>query len=90
VIEVDDTGPIQRAIVEWPEEPPPQLTLRHRMILAIVQRRYPKGMPQGIGIAHLERLIEKEWPAECKRRGVSYPAPKRDAVKRALNRAPAH
>ena len=57
VIEVDDTGPIQTAIVERPEEPPPQLTLRHRMILAVVQRRYPKGIPPGVGIADLERLV---------------------------------
>ena len=63
VIEVDDTGPIQTAIVERPEEPPPQLTLRHRMILAIVQSRYPKGIPPGVGIADLERLVAQKWSA---------------------------
>ena len=87
VIEVDDTGPIQTATIEWPEEPPPQLTLRHRMILAIVQRRYPKGIPPGVGIADLERLVAQKWPAECRRHSVNYPPPKRDAVKRALDRS---
>ena len=95
VIEVDDTGPIQTAIVERPEEPPPVRPdghhlgqpLRHRMILAVVQRRYPKGIPPGVGIADLERLVAQKWSAECRRHGVDYPAPKRDAIKRALDRS---
>jgi hypothetical protein len=87
VIEIDDSGPIQRVKVEWPEEPSPALTLRHRMILTIVHRRYPKGIPLGVGIADLERLVEQKWSAECRRYDVNYPAPKRDAIKRALDRA---
>ena len=91
VIEVDDHGPVQMAKIEWPDEfveqQPPILTLRHQMILAIIRRRYPRGIPDGIGSADLERLVESKWPAECQRRGVNYPAPKRDAIKRALDRA---
>jgi hypothetical protein len=91
VIEVDDDGPVQMAKIEWPDEfvkqQAPILTLRHQMILAIIRRRYRNAIPDGIGIADLERLVESKWLAECKRRGVNYPAPKRDAIKRALDRA---
>ena len=87
VVEIDDSGPIQMVKVEWPEEPSPPLTLRHRMILAIIQRRYRNRIPPGVGIADLERLVEQKWAEECRRHRVNYPAPKRDAVKRALDRA---
>ena len=28
-----------------------------------------------------ERLVAQKWSAECRRHGVDYPAPKRDAIK---------
>jgi hypothetical protein len=32
-------------------------------------------------------LVAQKWSAECRRHGVDYPAPKRDAIKRALDRS---
>jgi hypothetical protein len=52
-----------------------------------VRGRFPEGVPDGVGIADLTRLVEQEWPAERQRQGVVWPAPKRDAIKRALDRA---
>jgi hypothetical protein len=78
---------VEVAPLDEEEEVPRQLTLRHQMILAIVRGRFPEGVPDGVGIADLTRLVEQEWPAERQRQGVVWPAPKRDAIKRALDRA---
>jgi hypothetical protein len=71
-----------------PEPEPAKLvlTLRHQMILAIIRRHHPKRIPEGIGYADLTRLVEHEWPEQCRRKKVNFTAPKRDAVKRALGR----
>jgi hypothetical protein len=51
IIEVDDSEPIQRVKIEWPDEPEPerQPTLREQMILAIVRpaihATYPLASP---------------------------------------------
>jgi hypothetical protein len=94
IIEVDDSEPIQRVKIEWPDEPEPerQPTLREQMILAIVRRRYPRDIPAGVTIADLHRLVAnpETWKAECERRKINPPhppPPNRDTVARALRRA---
>jgi hypothetical protein len=56
---------------KFPREPvapePSQPTQRQQVVLAIVKRRYPKGIPASIQIAALHRLVEQEWEAECAR-----------------------
>jgi hypothetical protein len=71
--------------------PPPRLTQTQDMIVTIVVRRHRRRrIPKTETIANLTRLVEDEWQAECDRRQLKKPwppAPKRDAVKRALTRA---
>jgi hypothetical protein len=65
------------------EEPSPlQPTLKQQMILAIVRRAYRRGIPAGVTIADLHRLVAKTetWKAECARRKVELGAPGRDLV----------
>jgi hypothetical protein len=76
--------------VEWPDEAnevakPRQPTQRQRMLIAIVRRRYRKGIPAGVSIADLHRLIDKKWEAECARQKPFDPqlvkaVPERDMV----------
>jgi hypothetical protein len=83
--------------VEWPDEPqqqspkPWQPTQRQAMILAIVKRRYRQGIPAGIKVAALHRLVEQKWKAECARQKLTDPnltaVPKRDMVAYTLRNA---
>jgi hypothetical protein len=82
--------------VEWPDEPqqspkPWQPTQRQATILAIVKRRYRQGIPAGIKVAALHRLVEREWEAECARQKLTDPkfaaVPGRDMVAYTLRAA---
>jgi hypothetical protein len=81
--------------VELPDEPQQQSqqpTPRQQIILAIVKRRYRKGIPTGIKVAALHRLVEQEWEAECARQKLTdqqlvKAVPKRDMVAYTLRAA---
>jgi hypothetical protein len=81
--------------VEWPDEPQqqsPQPTQRQVMVLAIIKRRYRKGIPPGIKIATLHELVRREWEAECARQKLTDPkfvkvVPGRDMVAYTLRAA---
>jgi hypothetical protein len=92
IIDVDDNHEIQRVTVEWLDEPPPspprQPTLREQMILAIVRRRYHRGIPANVSVADVHRHVADVWKAECERRKIKpSQAPGRDSVTRALRHA---
>jgi hypothetical protein len=82
--------------VEWPnqeEEPAPpwQPTPRQGVILAIVKRHYRQGVPAGVSIAALYRLVAQKWQSECARQKLLDPqfklVPGRDTVARTLRLA---
>jgi hypothetical protein len=86
--------------VEWPDESakpwqqPPKPwrpTQKQGVILAIVKRHYRKGIPDGVAIAALHRLVEDEWKAECARQKLTDPKfatpPGRDMVAYTLRAA---
>jgi hypothetical protein len=78
------------ADVQLPDEEKPARvpTLKQQMVIAIVRGRHSHGVPEGVSIADLTRIVETRWEAECKRRKIEpSPAPKRDAVARALRLA---
>jgi hypothetical protein len=87
----DEAAGIYVTEVQWPDEEqtPRPLTLKQQMIVDIVRRKYRRGIPAGIFIADLDRLVAKRWKAECARRKIEPPpsAPGRDSVARALRRA---
>src|SRR5262249_10338262 len=61
-----ETGRSMVRVEEWPDEPQqPQPTQRQAMVLAIIKRRYRKGIPPGTKIATLHELVRREWEAEC-------------------------
>jgi hypothetical protein len=63
----------------------PKLTMRQKVALAIVRRRYPGDVPADI--ANLVRLLEVHWELECKRQNAVKVLPlKRDALGRLLRR----
>jgi hypothetical protein len=78
---------------ELPDEAnePWQPTPRQRVILAIIKRRYRKGIPPGIKIATLHELVGREWQAECARQELTNPkeaaVPGRDMVAYTLRAA---
>ena len=77
------------AEVERPDDhsEPPPLTLRQKMILAIVRRHYRRA-PISNTIATVQRQVGSAWEDECDRRKVERsPAPNRDTVARTLRRA---
>src|SRR6267142_7046610 len=81
----DEEAGAYMARVQWPDEekPPRQPTLRERMIVAIVRRRYKRDIPAEISIADLTRLVAKKWKAECDRQKIEpSPPPNRDSVAR--------
>jgi hypothetical protein len=64
------------------------LTPRQKVIVAIVCRRYPNGIPAKARIASLHRLVKEQWEQECRRQGVEAERPpNRDTVKRTLQQA---
>jgi hypothetical protein len=80
--------------VEWPDHSPTkpwQPTKRQRVILAIVKRRYRRGVPAGVSIAALRRLVAREWEAGCARQKLTDPkeaaVPERDMVAYTLRAA---
>jgi hypothetical protein len=82
-----ETGRIMVRVPNQEEEPAPlwQPTPRQGVILAIVKRRYPKGIiPVDTKIAALHRLVEQKWEAECARQKLTDPkeaaVPGRDMV----------
>jgi hypothetical protein len=67
-----------------------RLSLKHQMILAIVERENPDGW-EGVSTADIVRQVENGWRAECERRGLAAKKyinspPKRHAVELALGR----
>jgi hypothetical protein len=81
----EEALPVPTAATRAPSKP---LTLRQKMIVAIVRRRYPQGIPESVGIADLHRLIVKQWESECARQKVeTSKPPNRDSVARALRQA---
>jgi hypothetical protein len=67
------------------EKPP---TSRQKVIVAIVQQRYPNGIPATVTIAALTQLVAKRWESECLRQEVDAgEPPNRDTVKRTLQQA---
>jgi hypothetical protein len=88
VIEMDDSEPIARVKVEWPEEPPRPLTQRQQMIVAITRRRWRGRIT--VSIAEVLRHVRTVWEDECRRRKLPEPwppVPNRDTVARALRAA---
>ena len=88
VVEVDDSEPIQRVKVEWPDEPPRPLTQREQMIVAIARRRWCDRIP--VSIADVLKHVRTVWKDECRRRRLPEPwppVPSRDTVARGLRAA---
>jgi hypothetical protein len=88
VVGVDDSEPIQRAKVEWPDEPPRPLTQTQRMILAIARHRWRGRIT--VRIAEVLKHVRTVWKDECGRRKLPEPwppVPSRDTVARALRAA---
>jgi hypothetical protein len=57
------------------------LTPRQKVIIAIIQQRYPEGIPAAVTIAALTQLVAKKWEVEAGE------PPNRDTVKRTLQQA---
>ena len=88
VVEVDDSEPIQRVKVEWPDEPPRPLTQNQRMILAIARRRWRGRI--SVSIADVLKHVRSVWKDECRRQKLPEPwppVPGRDTVARTLRLA---
>jgi hypothetical protein len=89
--------------IGWPPEPPerwtivdvpknkkePTRSVRQKVAIAIVRRKYPNGVPLPADIAELTRLIRAQWEKECKRQGVvgRIDPLERDAVAYTLRKA---
>jgi hypothetical protein len=88
-----DWLPLLKKLPREPVAPKPsQPTPRQRMVLAIIKRRYPKGVPAGARIATLYGLIVRDWEAECARQKLTDPkivkaVPGRDMVAYTLRAA---
>jgi hypothetical protein len=91
LIDVDDSGPVQLLTIELPpvEQQRRQLTLKQKMILAIVRRDYRGQALPSVAAVHRHVASDKVWPAECARRKppVKLAPPNRDTVARTLRAA---
>jgi hypothetical protein len=88
VVEVDDSEPIQRVKVEWPDEPLRPLPQRQQMVVAIARRRWRGRIT--VSIAEVLKHVRSVWRDECRRRKLPEPwppVPNRDTVARALRAA---
>jgi hypothetical protein len=88
VIEIDDSEPIARVKVEWPDELARPLTQSQQMIVAIARRRWRRRIT--VSIADVLKHVRTVWKDECRRRELPEPwppVPSRDTVARALRAA---
>jgi hypothetical protein len=83
---VDASNAPASTLEEDPEDHPDVPTLRQEMILAILDQKFPDGIPEPRRWAQLTESVRQGWKAECERRGVKYSSPDRKTVKSTVTR----